>query len=55
MTSNQDHHFTAFDGERRIAAGPLADVALAVKRAEPAARAPISIFSDATGRPIDLD
>src|SRR6185437_10649529 len=55
MTRDQDHYFTAFEGHRRLASGPLADVALAVKRAETAARAPISIYSDATGRPIDLD
>lgn len=49
-------HFTAFEGQRQLAAGALADVALAVKRTEqrPAAE-PILIFSDATGRAIDLD
>lgn len=49
-------HFTAFEGQRRLAAGALADVALAVKRAEQQRAAePILIFSDATGREIDLD
>ena len=49
-------HFTAFEGPRRLAAGALADVALAVKQAEEQRRAePIVIFSDATGRAIDLD
>ena len=49
-------HFTAFEGERRLAAGGLADVALAVKHAEQRRTAePILIFSDATGRAIDLD
>src|SRR5579871_5657063 len=49
-------HFTAFEGLRRLAAGALADVALAVKRAEQQRCAePILIFSDATGRAIDLD
>jgi hypothetical protein len=49
-------HFTAFEGPRRLAAGALADVALAVKRAEQQRAAePILIFSDATGRAIDLD
>ena len=49
-------HFTAFEGERRLAAGGLADVALAVKYAEQRRTAePILIFSDATGRAIDLD
>jgi hypothetical protein len=47
--------FTAFEGQRRIASGPLADVALAVKRAGTHTSAPIAIYSDATGRPIDLD
>ena len=49
-------HFTAFMGPQRLAAGPLAEVALAVMKASrrPAAP-PIIIFSDATGRPIDLD
>ena len=43
-------------GQRRLAAGPLAEVALAVMNASrrPAAP-PIIIFDDATGRPIDLD
>lgn len=49
-------NFTAFMGQRLLAAGPLAEVALAVMDAgrRPAA-SPIVIFSDATGRPIDLD
>ena len=49
-------NFTAFMGQRRLAAGPLAEVALAVMNASgrPAAP-PIIIFDDATGRPIDLD
>jgi hypothetical protein len=46
--------FTAFEGPRRLISGNLAEVALAVKRAgQPAA--PIIIFSDATGRSLDLD
>jgi uncharacterized protein len=49
-------HFTAFEGPRRLAGGALADVALAVNRAEQRRAAePILIFSDATGRAIDLD
>jgi hypothetical protein len=47
--------FTAFEGQRHLASGPLADVALAVKRAEQRASEPIAIFSDATGRAVDLD
>jgi uncharacterized protein len=56
MTSNPRPNFTAFMGPRLLAAGPLAEVALAVMDAgrRPAAP-PIVIFSDATGRPIDLD
>lgn len=46
--------FTAFEGQRRLASGPLAEVALAVKRAGPAAQ-PILIFSDGSGRAVDLD
>ena len=45
--------FTAFEGRRRLITGTLAEVALAVKRASQAA--PIVIFSDATGRSLDLD
>jgi uncharacterized protein len=47
--------FTAFEGLRRLASGLVADVALAVKRVEPQASEPIAIFSDSTGRPVDLD
>ncbi len=47
--------FTAFEGVRRLAAGPLAEIAPAIQRAERQASEPISIFSDATGRAIDLD
>jgi hypothetical protein len=49
------HSFTAFEGERRLVSGPLAEVALAVKRAERHGSDPIAIFSDETGRAIDLD
>jgi hypothetical protein len=44
---------TAFAGPRRIAQGPLADVAMAVAAA--ASDAGILVFDDATGRVIDLD
>ena len=49
------NHFTAFQGLHRLATGPLAEVALAVKHANDGADAPILIFSDATGRAIDFD
>ena len=46
--------FTAFEGQRRLATGTLAEIALAVKHAgQPAAS--IIIFDDATGRSLDLD
>jgi uncharacterized protein len=51
MTEN----FTAFEGQRRLAAGPIAEVALAIKGSTRPAASPIAIFSDTTGRPIDLD
>ena len=47
--------FTAFEGPRRLVSGPLAEVALVIKRAERRASEPVAIFSDATGRAIDLD
>ncbi len=47
--------FTAFEGQRRLVSGPLAEVALAIKHTERHAMEPIAIFSDATGRAIDLD
>ena len=46
--------FTAFEGQRRLISGTLAEVALAVKRAGQAAL-PIIIFSDSSGRSLDLD
>jgi hypothetical protein len=46
--------FTVFEGQRRLVSGPLSEVALAVKRAGHLA-GPVIIFSDATGRSIDLD
>lgn len=47
---------TAFDGSRRLASGPLAVVALAVRRAlAEAAPGPVLVFDDRTGRSIDLD
>jgi hypothetical protein len=48
--------FTAFTGARLLAAGPLAEVAIAVKMASGSTAAePILVFDDATGRPVDLD
>lgn len=48
--------YTAFDGNRCLAAGPLAEVAIAVKRATEAESAgPLLVFADADGRVVDLD
>ena len=48
--------FTAFVGHRRLASGPLAEVALAIKKTtKPAGAEPILVFDDASGRSIDLD
>lgn len=44
--------YTAFAGQQRLAAGPLSEIALAVKRA---GEASILIYADATGKAIDLD
>jgi uncharacterized protein len=56
MTDTTRPHFTAFIGPQRLAAGPLAEVAIAVMQASRRPAAPsIVIFSDATGQPIDLD
>ncbi|MFM0083204.1 DUF2239 family protein [Paraburkholderia sediminicola] len=47
---------TAFEGHRRIAAGPVSEVALAVRevlgRGE---QAPVLIFDDVTSRPVEFD
>ena len=48
-------NFTAFEGERRLVSGSIAEVALAIKAATRPAAGPIAIFSDSSGRPIDLD
>ena len=56
MADQTPPHFTAFMGPQRLAAGPLAEVAIAVMQASRRAAAPpIIIFSDTTGHPIDLD
>lgn len=49
-------YYTAFNGHRRIASGPLADVALATKRAMvDEAVGPVLIFDNETGSSIDID
>jgi len=47
---------TAFEGYRRVASGPLHEVAIKVKSATVAGAVnPLYIYDDATGRVIDLD
>lgn len=48
---NRAHHVTAFENGRRLASGPLGDVALAVK----AAGGEALVFDDVTGRLVELD
>ncbi|MDN7676469.1 DUF2239 family protein [Burkholderia oklahomensis] len=57
MTTPSLSSHIAFDGYRRLAAGPLSTVALAIKRAveNDAIGGAILIFDNATGRSIDID
>jgi hypothetical protein len=56
MSESVDTNCSAFDGARMIAAGPLKEVALAVKAALAAGAAgPVLTFGDADGAVIDLD
>jgi uncharacterized protein len=47
--------FTAFEGQRRLASGSIAEIALAARHAEQRLAESIAIFSDSTGRAIDLN
>ena len=47
------HIYTAFVGTRRLASGPLSQVAVAVRHAE--CDSPVLVFSDRTGKALDLD
>ena len=48
--------FTAFAGQRWLASGPLAEVAMAVLKASRSGAAePILIFDDSTGHAVDVD
>ncbi|EKF18068.1 DUF2239 family protein, partial [Nitratireductor pacificus] len=48
--------YTAFHGRRRLASGPAADVALAVRALlETLPAADVLIFDDASGRQTDFD
>ncbi len=56
MIQTRPQYFTAFIGSKRLASGPLAEVALAVMKASKGDTAqPVVIFDDANGRMIDLD
>jgi uncharacterized protein len=55
MTPIPFPQFTAFEGQRRLVSGSLADVALAVQKVTGGSSSPILIVDDSTGRPIDLD
>jgi len=56
MSTTETVSCIAFDGYRRIAAGSLADVALATKRALDAGiEGPLLVFDDLNGRPLELD
>lgn len=47
---------TAFEGYRRIASGPLFEVALAVREVQARGeQAPVLIFDDITSRPVEFD
>ena len=55
MSSTTFLHFTAFAGDRLIAAGALEQVALATKKAHDQGDARLLVFSDATGEVVELD
>jgi uncharacterized protein len=56
VTHSFSNFYTAFNGHRRIASGPLEAVALVVKQAiEGSAAGPVLIFDDTTGRSIDIN
>ena len=56
MTYDTAEQFTAFIGQRLLASGPLAEVALAVRETtKPAGNEPVLIFNDSSGRSIDVD
>jgi hypothetical protein len=56
MSPEHATHCTAFEGYRRIASGTIDEVALATKRVlDRGAQAPVLIFDDATGEPVEVD
>ncbi|HEV2540725.1 MAG TPA: DUF2239 family protein [Frateuria sp.] len=46
---------TAFAGDRLLASGPCAEVALALKRAQEAGVGPLLAFDDGSGRTVEFD
>ncbi|MDB5579191.1 MAG: hypothetical protein JWR80_4367 [Bradyrhizobium sp.] len=55
MSEALSANFTAFAGNRLLASGALAEVAIAVKIASGAMTEPVLVFEDATGQSLDLD
>jgi hypothetical protein len=56
MTTTLLNPCTAFNGHRRLASGPLHEVAIAVKNAiESGDNGSVFLYDDATGRMIDID
>jgi uncharacterized protein len=56
MNESQQTVFTAFIGSKRLASGPLDQVALAAKKAlDRGSQLAVLIYNDATGRAIDID
>ncbi|HEV7611038.1 MAG TPA: DUF2239 family protein [Steroidobacteraceae bacterium] len=56
MNDPQIIEFTAFVGSRRLASGPLDQVAVAAKKAvDRGTQQPVLIYNDHTGRAIDID
>lgn len=56
MSVQNMNSYTAFAGNRHIASGPLADVALkAKKQADQADSTPILVFNDDTSQTVELD
>lgn len=57
MIEARSHQFTAFIGQQRLVSGSLADVALAIRKTTKPVGAdePVLIFSDFSGRSIDVD
>lgn len=47
--------YTAFVGQRLLARGPAAEVAVALKRAYERGEARVTVFEDESGRPTDFD